>query len=356
MSTKSSLILSLLAMAPVIFADQVVLKNGDVITGSIVKKDGAKLTLKSEFLGEVSMPWSAIKSVKSDQDLTVVLPGGESVLGKINTSGDTLEVVSPAATKSAPLAGVTAVRNAAEEHTYERLQHPSLLELWAGTYDVGLALTRGNSRTATLTNTFNAARITRKDKITVGFNEIYSTATLNGVSSAIASAIRGNWTYSRDLTPRFFVSTLNSYEHDRFQSLDLRFVVGGGFGVNAIKTDKLNLSFSGGGDYEHESFEATPTTSSLVSLSRNSGEANFGNAFLYKLSSVTSITQSFSFFPNLTETGEYRVNFDLSAVTAIKKWLGFHVTASDRFLSNPLPGRLRNDVLLSTGFRLSFAK
>jgi len=33
-------------------ADQVVLKNGDTITGSIVKKDGGKLTLKSEFLGE----------------------------------------------------------------------------------------------------------------------------------------------------------------------------------------------------------------------------------------------------------------------------------------------------------------
>ena len=40
----------------------------------------------------------------------------------------------------------------------------------------------------------------------------------------------------------------------------------------------------------------------------------------------------------------------------LKKWLAWHVTASDRFLSNPLPGRQRNDLLLSTGLRLSFAK
>jgi hypothetical protein len=58
----------------------------------------------------------------------------------------------------------------------------------------------------------------------------------------------------------------------------------------------------------------------------------------------------------MTDTGQYRLTFDLSAVTALKKWLGWQLTFSDRFLSNPVQGRLRNDVLLSTGFRLSFAK
>src|SRR6201999_389846 len=110
--------------AALLCADQVVLKNGDTITGSIVKKDGGKLTIKSEFLGEVSMPWAAVKTIKSDEAVTVVLPGGESVAGKLNTAGDKLEVVTPTETKSAPLADVTAVRNPAEQHSFERLQHP----------------------------------------------------------------------------------------------------------------------------------------------------------------------------------------------------------------------------------------
>jgi hypothetical protein len=349
-SPKNCVWVLFLFIAPSLSADQVVLKNGDTITGAIVKKDGGKLTIKSEFLGEVSMPWTAVKSLKSDADLTVVLPGGEAVVGKLNTSGDKLEVATPAATRTTPLADVGAVRNVAEQRTFDRMQHPRLLELWSGFYDMGLALARGNARTTTLTNAFNASRVSRKDKITVTFNEIYGSARLKGqpVTNTIASAVRGGWTYNRDITPKFFVSTLNDYEHDRFQNLDLRFVVGGGFGVNAIKKEKTNLSFIGGGDYERENF--------TNNLKRNSGEANFGNDFLYKLSGATSITQSSRFFPNLTYTGEYRMNFDLAGVTVVKKWLAWHVSASDRFVSNPVFGLQRNDLLLSTGFRVSFAK
>jgi hypothetical protein len=35
--------------------------------------------------------------------------------------------------------------------------------------------------------------------------------------------------------------------------------------------------------------------------------------------------------------------------------MGWHISFSDQFLSNPVGGRLRNDVILSTGFRLTFA-
>src|SRR5436853_344257 len=114
-------------------ADQVVLQNGDTLTGSIVKKDGNKLTFKSEFLGQVTMR----------------------------------------------------------------------------------------------------------------FSQIRATARINGLTDTIASAIRGGWTYNRDLTPRVFVTTLNDYDHDRFQQLDLRFVAGGGFGLNAVKNESTVLSFSG---------------------------------------------------------------------------------------------------------------
>ena len=134
MSSIHRMSLLCLSLAPLLSADQVVLKNGDIITGTMVKKDGAKLTIKSEFLGEVSMPWTAVKSLKSDQDLTVVMPGGEAVLGKVNTAGDKLEVAATGGTKSAPLAEVSAMRNAAEQHAFDRLAAP----LPAGTLDRNL--------------------------------------------------------------------------------------------------------------------------------------------------------------------------------------------------------------------------
>jgi len=44
----------------------------------------------------------------------------------------------------------------------------------------------------------------------------------------------------------------------------------------------------------------------------------------------------------------------LSAVTATKKWLGWHISFTDNYLSDPVLGRLPNDYILSTGFQLAF--
>ena len=131
--------LALLVSFALCAKDQVVLTNGDTISGTIVKKDGAKLTVRNEFLGVVSMPWSAVKSIQSDTDLFVQMPSGETVKGKLATSGDQLQVATGTETKSAPLAKVAAVRHPTGQHTLERLQHPGLLELWTGNFDIGLA-------------------------------------------------------------------------------------------------------------------------------------------------------------------------------------------------------------------------
>ena len=41
--------------------------------------------------------------------------------------------------------------DAAEQHAFERLEHPGIFELWSGNFDIGLALARGNARTDSLT-------------------------------------------------------------------------------------------------------------------------------------------------------------------------------------------------------------
>jgi putative salt-induced outer membrane protein len=58
----------------------------------------------------------------------------------------------------------------------------------------------------------------------------------------------------------------------------------------------------------------------------------------------------------VSDTGSYRFQFDATAATKLKAWLGWQITYSDRYLSNPLPGLKKNDVLLSTGLRLTFGK
>ncbi len=331
-----------------LLGDQVTLKNGDHVTGQIVKKDGDKLTVKSELMGKVSIPWSAVTSITSDKPLVVVLLGGKSVTGKLSSSDSKLQVATESGTETAPLAEISAVRNADEQKQWERMQHPGLWQLWAGYVDVGLSLARGNAETSTFTTAFDATRATLNDEITAHFNEIYATALVSGKSAATAQATRGGLSYDRNFNPRLFVNLFNDYEYDKFQDLNLRVVVGGGLGYKAIKSDRSNLDLVGGADYDRADFSTLFT--------RNSAEVFFGDDWSYKVSKIGSLTQSFRIFPNLSQTGEYRMNFDLGAVTALKKWLAWQVTASDRFLSDPVAGLKRNDILLTTGFRVTFAR
>ena len=50
--------------------------------------------------------------------------------------------------------------------------------------------------------------------------------------------------YDRNVSPRLFVNAFNDYESDRFQGLDLRFVLGGGFGFHAMKGERAVLVLS----------------------------------------------------------------------------------------------------------------
>src|SRR5215469_8188911 len=73
-------------------ADQVSLKNGDRISGTIVKGDTKSLILKSEFAGVVTIDWTAITGITSTDALYVGLKDGQTVVGPVETSGANLAI------------------------------------------------------------------------------------------------------------------------------------------------------------------------------------------------------------------------------------------------------------------------
>ena len=64
----------LIAVVPAA-ADQITLKNGDRVTGAIVKKDGKDLTVKTDLMGVVTIPWDQVTDIKTNEALNVVLTG-----------------------------------------------------------------------------------------------------------------------------------------------------------------------------------------------------------------------------------------------------------------------------------------
>ena len=87
-----------------------------------------------------------------------------------------------------------------------------------------------------------------------------------------------------------------------------------------------------------------------------SGEAFLGEELDYQISSRSSFSEHFQFFPNLSYSGQYRGVFDSPITTKLANWLNWQVTFQDRYVSNPIPGNENNDLLLSTGIRLTYGK
>ncbi len=352
---RLALILFLAASA--LSADQITLKNGDRITGAIVKKDGNNLTVKSDLMGVITIPWDKVADIKSNEPLNVILAGQAGPEPPVikATIASTDGKITLSNTQGAPQtvdpASIAAIRDNAEEATYERHLHPGLLELWTGTATVGLAGTAGNAVTSTFTTGVNASRTTRHDVISIYFNAVKSSATVNGVNSDTAQAIRGGWKYDRKTGSRLEINAFNDYEYDRFQNLNLRFVMGGGLGYRAWKSAKGSLALQAGVDYDHASF-SPPTPAAAFTQSFSEGYA--GDDFSYKVNGTTNIVQGFRIFDDLSSSGAYRANFDLSSNTKLKKWLVWNLSFSDHYLSDPVAGRKPNDVLYTTGVGVTF--
>ena len=333
---------------PAVWADQLVMKNGDRVTGTIVKQDGKTITVKTEVFGVVTAPWDQVASLIADQPVNVVLKDGKALVGTVGSREGKIEVTTKEARVDVSPGDVAAIRNPDEQKAYERLLKPGFLELWSGGASLGLAGASGNARTSTFTAGFDATRVTRTDKALIHFNVIKASALISGQNASTAEAVRGGIGYDHNVRSRLFVNVFNDYEYDKFQNLDLRVSIGGGLGFHAAKNERSLLDLLAGADYDHASF-STP-------LTRNSAEAFWGDEYTLKLAGASSLIQRFRMFNNLSDTGIYRVNFDLDLVTKLKKWLSWNLGLSDRYLSKPAPGRKTNDWLYTTGLGVTFGR
>lgn len=245
-SVLSVCLLACFSMA--MFADQITLKNGDRLTGSIVRYDGKNVVIKSEFAGEVAIPWSAVTGLTSSAPLHVGLKAGELVVGTVQADESKITVqTKDAGAVSAARDTVVSIRSKDEQAAYDeqldRYRNPRLTDLWAGFLDLGYAQSKGNANAQTFNLTANAARATNRDKVTAYFTSIFSKGTVqsSGASVTTANAKRGGVSYNLNVNRNWFGFGSVDLENDQFQSLDLRFVPAGGLGYHAITSEKTSL-------------------------------------------------------------------------------------------------------------------
>jgi putative salt-induced outer membrane protein YdiY len=340
-----------LVFATAAAADTVTLKNGDRLSGTIEDSDGKDITLKTDYAGEIKVHWGSVASIATDKPLFVITPTKTTVTGTVTSDGTNVIIHTAAnGDVTVPVAQLTVVRDQDEQMAYEKSLHPSWLEGWKGGVNLGFAIARGNTETTNLTTGFAADRKTLHDETTGYFTSLYSTNDKTG-GGTIANSITAGVRYDRNITKRVFLFGAADFTHDALQELNIRGIFTGGVGYHLIDTPNTTLDLLGGVNYTHETYGGGPDY-----VSRNLAGITVGEAGMHKFGKNTVATETFYLYPDLTNTGEYRFSFDAASVTQIKKWFGWNVTFSDRYVSNPpILGTKANDAILTTGITFSFA-
>jgi putative salt-induced outer membrane protein len=344
----------LLIFSSTVFADQVTLKNGDRLTGSILKSDGKTLVIKTEFAGEVTIEWPAVQAIQSTEPLHVDLKGGQSAVGAVTTSGRQIAVSTrDKGVVTAAKETVVDMRNSDEQASYERSQHPTLTQGWEAGANLGFALTAGNSETKNLALAFLADRKALNDHIGVFLNSVYATNHELGITSNVtANSLQSGVRYDRNINDGLFGYVNGEFDTDALQGLNLRSLFGAGLGYHVLKNDNTTLDVLGGINYTRESYTSV---SPNPAFTRNFAAITLGEELEQKLWKSTVLTQKLYFYPDLSgDSGEYRSTFSLGTVTKINKWLGWQNAFGDIYVTNPPVGKKRNDLMLTTGLNVSF--
>ncbi len=221
-------------MAGNCLADEIRLKNGDRLTGQIIRMQEGKLILKTGYAGDISIAWQAVAGLKSDHPLKVHLKDDTRLTGTASAVENGIIKLIPGHNE-VPVAIRLADVKAIGAGT------PKPLKIIART-NVNITSERGNTNSDNyyLEGEFRAR--TEKNRYTVR-------GELNK-EDAEGTTISQNWllhgTYSRFLNKKWYLFTNTLFEHDEFNDLKLRSTLGVGAGYQIYETPLLNLSISAG--------------------------------------------------------------------------------------------------------------
>jgi putative salt-induced outer membrane protein YdiY len=340
----AALLFLLIGFTGLCFCEQVMLKNGDRLTGAIESMDGKKLVIKTSYAGEVSIDWGEVTQFTSDKPLVITRTDKQMLSGTVTTEGNEVMVTTPQGPQKLALADVSVMRSPADQAAYEKSLHPGMLEGWAGGGTFGFALARGNSETTNVALGFSADRKTTTDKWVVSAASIYSTD--EKLNATTANSFQGMIRYDRNLTKRVFAFGTFAGGYDVLQDLNYRITPGGGLGFHAIATDRTTLDLLAGIGYTRESY-TTGLTNNLFTLL-------LGDELAYKITKNTTFIQNLYYSPALNDGQSYRINGNAGIATKINGWLTATLNFNDRYNSAPVLGNKKNDVLLTSGVGFTF--
>lgn len=350
--------LFLLAAPALLHADTVVLKNGDRLTGTAVKLEGGKLVFKTAYADPIAIAWDQVASLNTSQPLVLPTAGKTLAVTAVERTATGLTVTTASGPVTLDPVTLTVLRSPADQQAYEASLHPNWGHDWAGAASVSAALTSGNSRTFSFGTGLALARPTRTDKTSLYMTTLYNRDKKAELTTAESTT--GGLRYDHNLNPKLFAFGTGDFMSDELQYLNLRSMLGGGFGWHAIVAPKQNFDILGGVVWTRESYSTIPAAVTLTvptpPATNSFAALDVGEQYTRELGAASLFTEQAFFYPDLSQTSQYQFALNSSFSTKIGKIFTWQTTFTDHYTSFPPTGTQKNDALFSTGLGITLAR
>jgi putative salt-induced outer membrane protein len=338
---------------PVAHADTVVLKNGDRLTGTALKLEDGKLSLKTAYADVIAISFDQVTTLSLEEPLLLIQPNAAVSITRAERTSSGLVLTSTIGPITLAPAAVTVLRSPADQKAYEASLHPNWGHEWMGAANVSLALARGNADTSTFGAGVTAVRKTPNDKTSLSLSTIYST-NANATPTTSAKETDGGVRYDHNVGPRIFLFGKGDFSTNALQNLDLRSIVGGGIGYHALKQPRQTLDFTAGLVWTHEHY--SPLLPGGPATINSFAALDVGEQYALKFGKNSSLTEQVSLYPDMSNPGEFQLVAGSTFSTKLASIFSWQTSFTDQYTSFPPAGKLGNDLILTTGLGISFSR
>ncbi len=321
--------------------DEILLKNGDRLTGKIDHLVGGKLHFKSDMAGDVTVNLSDIQTLSSEEAIEVKLKDGTSLNQKVMSDQPGRFSVKGTETLKAQEFAVADIVSINPP--------PEPQPKWAGSISAGYTSTHGNTTTETISASGSMAKRTEKDRtqLSADYAKGKQEDRDTGEDETIEDWWRAKGKYDYFVSEKFYAYADGRYEKDAVADLDRRVIVGGGGGYQWIESPDMNFSTEVGLASLYEKFDNQTDSNSEIS-------AQAGYNFDKKLTKKTSLTHDLTYYPALDKFSDYFLTSTLGIRTDFSS--SFFATFKTIFNYDETPaiGAHKTDVKYFLGLGYSF--
>ena len=300
------------------YADELIFKNGDRLTGKVNHAVEGKLVFTSNIAGKVTVDMSNIQTFSTDEAVEVHLKDGNVLVQK---------VVSSKAGRFAVEGTDTVKAQDFDLSQISSINPPK--PKWTGNVSAAVTSTHGNTKTEAISASANLSKRTEKDrtKLSADYARGEQEDPDTGQQNTTENWWRTKAKYDYFFSKKFYGYLDGRYETDKIAELDRRVIVGGGGGYQWIETENMKFSTEGGLASLYEKYENQTDSSAELS-------AQFGYNLDMKLAKNLKLVHDLTYYPStekfsdyyLTSTGEIRAHFTEKMFVNFKVILNYDTT------------------------------